>query len=85
MEDVLKVDADAETGVGGDDGYDALRQLVASRPPRAIGNFYQGDVQAWSPATLKFMVEQLYRDRPALDAHTPRTGGADMATLLGGF
>ncbi len=30
--DVLKVDADPETGVGGDDGYDFLRYLLASRP-----------------------------------------------------
>lgn len=33
--DVLKVDADPETGEGGDDGYDCLRYLLASRPFRA--------------------------------------------------
>lgn len=64
MEDVLKVDSDPETGVGGDDGYDALRVAMASRPARAIGQFYKGEVRAFSPQTLAFMVETLYRDRP---------------------
>jgi hypothetical protein len=31
-EDALKVDADADTGVGGDDGYDALRYMMMLRP-----------------------------------------------------
>lgn len=31
--DVLKVDADPETGKGGDDGYDALRYAIASHLP----------------------------------------------------
>lgn len=41
LEDVLKVDAEAETGEGGDDGYDAWRYGVATRqfpreePPKA--------------------------------------------------
>lgn len=33
--DVLKVDADGETGTGGDDGYDMVRYLCASRPLKA--------------------------------------------------
>lgn len=33
--DVLKVNTDAETGLGGDDGYDCLRYLLASRPLKA--------------------------------------------------
>lgn len=33
--DVLKVDADSETGEGGDDGYDCLRYMLASRPFKA--------------------------------------------------
>jgi hypothetical protein len=48
MEDVLKVDSNPETGEGGDDGYDALRVGMASRPPRAIGSFFKGDVRAFS-------------------------------------
>ncbi|MBA3645305.1 MAG: hypothetical protein H0W63_03935 [Gemmatimonadaceae bacterium] len=64
MEDVQKVDADTETGEGGDDGYDALRVAMASRPPRGIGTFMQQPVKAWDTATLNFMVEHLYRDGP---------------------
>jgi hypothetical protein len=33
--DVLKIDADSDTGEGGDDGYDCLRYLLASRPLKA--------------------------------------------------
>lgn len=32
MEDVLKVDANHDTGEGGDDGYDTIRYLCAGRP-----------------------------------------------------
>lgn len=64
MEDVLKIDADPETGQGGDDGYDALRMLMASRPPRAIGTFFKEPVSAFSPQTLAHMKEKLYRDGP---------------------
>jgi len=63
-EDVLKVDCDPETGEGGDDGYDALRVGMASRPARPIGTFFKGPVRAFSKQTLHFMVEHLYRDRP---------------------
>lgn len=63
-EDVLKVDCDPETGIGGDDGYDALRIGMASRPPRALGDFYKGPVTAFSKQTLHYMTEHLYRDRP---------------------
>lgn len=83
MEDVLKVDANVETGVGGDDGYDAFRVAMASRPPRAIGSFFKGEVQAFSPQTLAYMVETLYRDKPGL---VP-TGGSnidELSTYLAG-
>lgn len=66
-EDVLKVDADPQTGEGGDDGYDALRIAVASRPPRAIGTWLDQPVGAFDPATLHYMREQLYRDRELPD------------------
>ena len=81
MEDVLKVDSNPETGEGGDDGYDAFRVGMASRPPRAIGNFFRGDVRAFSQQTLSYMVEHLYRDAvlPGYD-----TGNEDITTLLTG-
>ena len=81
MEDVLKVDADPETGIGGDDGYDALRVGMASRPPRPIATYRQGPVRAFSKQTLAHMVEVLYRDQVV------RPGGVrnyDLGTYLGG-
>lgn len=82
MEDVLKVNSDPETGEGGDDGYDALRVGMASRPPRAIGQWLRGDVQAFSAQTLAFMVEHLYRDTalPGPGA----TGNSGLQTFLTG-
>lgn len=82
MEDVLKVNSNPETGEGGDDGYDAFRVGMASRPPRAIGRFFEGEVTAFSPQTLQFMVEHLYRDKPL-----PGLSGNDesgLSTLLTG-
>lgn len=80
-EDVLKVDANTETGEGGDDGYESLRNGMATRPPRAIGQWYDGEVTAFSQQTLAHMVEVLYRDQPL-----PQTRGAsgDLATFLTG-
>jgi hypothetical protein len=80
-EDVLKVDANPETGEGGDDGYDALRVGMASRPPRAIGSFYRGEVRAFSKQTLKYMVEHLYRDKPLPGGAQNEAG---IYTLLSG-
>jgi hypothetical protein len=51
-EDALKVNADSETGEGGDDEYDCLRYALASRPPRAIGTGMDARVRAFSPASL---------------------------------
>jgi hypothetical protein len=63
MEDVLKVDSNPETGEGGDDGYDALRVGMASRPPRTMGNWWDNSTpSAFSEQTLAFMVELLYKD-----------------------
>lgn len=81
MEDVLKVDADPATGEGGDDGYEALRNGMASRPPRAIGSWYDGEVRAFSQQTLAYMVETLYRDRPLPQTHG---SGTDLSTLYTG-
>jgi hypothetical protein len=83
MEDVLKVNSNPETGEGGDDGYDALRVGMASRPARAIGQFYRGDVRAFSQQTLAYMVETLYRDTPGLLPGGANEGG-DLATYLSG-
>jgi hypothetical protein len=83
MEDVLKVNSNPETGVGGDDGYDALRVGMASRPARAIGQFYRGDVRAFSTQTLAFMVETLYRDTTGLQPGGD-TQGDNLGTYLAG-
>jgi hypothetical protein len=82
MEDVLKVNSNPETGEGGDDGYDAWRVGMASRPPRAIGAWWDGTPTAFSKETLAFMVEQLYRDTPGL---TPEAGrNVNMSNLYTG-
>lgn len=83
MEDVLKVDANAETGLGGDDFYDMIRVAMASRPPRAIGEFFNQPVQAFAPQTLIHMVEQLYRDRPLPVSRISR-GAGSVYTLFTG-
>jgi hypothetical protein len=83
MEDVLKVDSNAETGEGGDDGYDALRVGMASRPPRAIGDFFKGEVSAFSQQALAYMVEHLYRDRAEL-VPSQRPDAADLSMYLAG-
>lgn len=80
MEDVLKVNSNPETGAGGDDGYDCLRVGMASRPARAIGQFFRGDVRAFSHQTLAFMVETLYRDTTGL-----MPGGATEGDSLGTY
>jgi hypothetical protein len=82
MEDVRKVNADPETGAGGDDGYDALRVAMASRPPRPIGLFYRQPVHAFAPETLAAMRENLYRDRDA-ELFTS-TSGLDLYTSIAG-
>lgn len=65
-EDVLKVDADPDTGEGGDDYYDALRVGMASRPQRPMGHFIKTAATAFSPTTLAYMHEQLYKDTPGI-------------------
>lgn len=78
MEDVLKVDADPVTGEGGDDGYDAFRYGLASRPPRAIGTWLEEPVSAFSPASLHYEVEWKYRDRePPTPGRRGRAGWAN--------
>lgn len=64
MEDALKVDADPDTGEGGDDFYDMIRYALASRPERAPGSFFSGNVQAFSKETLYHEYEKGHRDAP---------------------
>lgn len=74
-EDVLKVDADAE-GRGGDDGYDALRYGVHSRPRTALSTYDQRTWSIHDPAVMRAEYERIYRPE---DKHTrrPQTGGFD--------
>lgn len=51
--DVLKVDTDRETGMGGDDGYDCLRYLVASRPLPALSGVHLLKRTAFDPEVLR--------------------------------
>jgi hypothetical protein len=48
----LKIDVDTETGEGGDDGFDAARYMIASRPPPALPLALTQAVRAWSPDVL---------------------------------
>lgn len=50
--DVLKVDANAETGDGGDDGYDALRTMLAQRPLVAKSGYDQLGLSAFDPLIM---------------------------------
>jgi hypothetical protein len=61
---VLKVDADPDTGEGGDDGYDALRYAVASRAPRSASVSLLKKVRAWDPDVLIREANESRRVRP---------------------
>ena len=51
--DVLKVDASEDDGAGGDDGYDCLRMLLASRPMKAQSMAHLLHKTAWDPDVLR--------------------------------
>jgi len=51
-EDVLKTDADYDTGKGGDDDYDQLRYALASRPAIPASTWKQQIPDAWAPEVL---------------------------------
>lgn len=72
-EDVLKVDVDPETGEGGDDGYDAIRYAVASRPARAPSIALDRDLSAFDPELLAYEADQALRvkERPPLPVADP--------------
>lgn len=62
--DVLKVDAHPETGEGGDDGYDCLRYLLASRPMKAESLSHLLKLSAWDPLVLAREAEKMRRADP---------------------
>ena len=75
-EKALKVDADPETGEGGDDGYDALRYAVASRPPRPRSIWAEEQIRAWDPTVLEHEAKESRRVR------TPRPVDEDLDPML---
>ena len=80
--DVLKVDADPLTGLGGDDLYDCLRYGSMSRPRSAIGTYKQEPVRAFDPALLKAEAERQRKGQPLPRQHR-RT--VDLNILHGGY
>lgn len=90
-EDALKVDADPESGEGGDDFYDALRYGAASRPFAARGNLVDFTIQAWDRAVLAHEADRKRRGlaahldgdgEPTLADRTARAVGVDFGGLL---
>lgn len=71
-----KVDVNSDTGEGGDDGFDALMNLVGVRPIYSRKP-YAGklDIDAFAPATLAYMAEQAKRGRhPKVNTNVPMPG-----------
>jgi hypothetical protein len=68
-EDVLKINADPDTGQGGDDIYDMTRYLMASRPRRARAP-QPPPPNPWAPDVIRAEEEWQKYDHPA-----PRLGG----------
>lgn len=59
-----KIDADRDTGEGGDDGFDALMNLAGIRPIYHRKPFAgKTDIDAFAPTTLAYMAEQAKRGR----------------------
>lgn len=71
VERPLKVDANPDTGEGGDDGFDALRYGMASRPQVApqIAKAYVRD--AWHPEILAYERDQMMRVRNRIPDRNP--------------
>ena len=59
-EDVLKRDADPDTGLGGDDDYDQVRYALASRPRKSKEAPPKEPLRAFDPEVLKAEVESKY-------------------------
>lgn len=62
--DVLKVDASDETGEGGDDGYDALRYMLAQRPVVAKSGYDQIGLSAFDPAVMAAEAQRAVKREP---------------------
>ena len=60
-EDVLKVNADPITGIGGDDFYDETRYALASRPGVASSNWKDQEVRVFAKETLLYEMEKSRR------------------------
>jgi hypothetical protein len=63
--DVLKVDTDGESGRGGDDGYDCIRYMLASRVMKAQSGSSNRIVSAWDPDVLRKEAEKFRRPQTA--------------------
>lgn len=59
--DVLKLNADSDTGQGGDDGYDMVRMLLASRPLKAESQAHLLQKRLWDPDVLRREAEKFGR------------------------
>lgn len=77
----LKLDVDPETGEGGDDGFDSLRYLVASRPPRAPSIALEQDMSAWDPEVLAREAKQQRRVRSRPKTREPRVPPSIMEAI----
>jgi hypothetical protein len=62
-EDALKVNADSDTGAGGDDDYDCTRYGLASRPLKAKAPWPEKRTNAWAPDLLAHEADESRRDR----------------------
>jgi hypothetical protein len=62
-EDALKVDADRETGAGGDDDYDCTRYGLASRPLKAKAPWPEKRINVFAPEVLAYEADESRRDR----------------------
>lgn len=82
--DVLKVDADPITGLGGDDPYDMVRYGAMERPAPAPTAYKVLPIRAFDKAVLKAEMERNRRGLPT----PPRWAASeetDLTTYLGGF
>lgn len=76
-EDAKKVDADPETGEGGDDDYDCLRYGMARRPPRIASSLMDQPLDAFSTEALKADIERRRHIAPHRRKRNPALDGVD--------
>lgn len=58
---IKKVDADPDTGTGGDDGADGLRYMLSSRPMKAPSHAHLLKLSAWDDSVLRREGEKVFR------------------------